>query len=61
MIFSSEQMWEAAVNQMGTECAWTVPSLQVITLYGPEDVAELYKALQDAHWKAVELYEKGIV
>lgn len=60
-IFSKEEMWRVAKEQMGTECAWTIPSLQVITLYGPEDVEELYEFLRAYHEELVDLHEKGIV
>ena len=68
MIFTKEMMWEAAVEQMGTssnviyyENGYRIPYKYGIELSNPEDVEELYKALQEAHWKAVELREKGVV
>ena len=52
MIFSPDKMWQAAVKQMG---AYSVGpnDFPSIILDTPEDVAELYKALQEAHWEAV--------
>ena len=59
MIFTKSEMWQVAVEQMGTE--FVQFPIQAICLFTPEDVEELYKALQEAHWKAVELNEKGVV
>lgn len=56
MIFSPEQMWQCAVKQMGlvdiSDRTCTKEN-NCIVLHCEEDVAELYKALQEAHWKAI--------
>ena len=58
MIFTNEMMWQAAVKQMGTEDS--VGTL-IIPLYTPEDVAELYKALQEALEAAKRFSERNPV
>lgn len=59
MIFTKEMMWQAAVRQMGTS-GDSFTGLDVIILYTPEDVAELYEALQLAHASCVDHYERKI-
>ena len=60
MIFTREEMWRVAVEQMGSYSVGP-NDFNSIVLDGPEDVEELYKALQESHWRAVDLREKGIV
>lgn len=64
MIFSPEQMWQAAVKQMGLydiSDRTCTKANNCIVLHCEEDVAELYKALQEAHWGAVADYERNLL
>lgn len=53
-IFTKDQMWQAAVMQMGLI---SVGPTHAILLEYPEDVEELYEALKEAHEKCVAEYE----
>jgi len=59
-IFTKEMMWQAAVQQMGTENVPDWTNAPAIVLRTPEEVEELYKALQLAHASCVEHYEREI-
>lgn len=58
-IFTKEQMWDVATATMGTQ-QLCIGDDGVIVLDDPEDVAELYKALQLAHASCIDNYEKRI-
>lgn len=60
MIFTKQMMWDCAVNTLGTIQKYSFPYNETIVIESPNDVEQLYKALQEAHWRAVDLYEKGV-
>lgn len=59
-IFTKQDMWNAAVKQMGLTQTGYMALVDAIVLETPEDVAELYKTLQEAHWEAIADYERTL-
>lgn len=58
-IFTKSDMWQCAVETMGTE-AIGIRHDYAIVLLTPEDVEQLYNALKKAHEEAVDFYERGL-
>lgn len=59
-LFTKQMMWRCAVNTMWTEFPY-MEDKQAIVLRTPEDVEELYNALQKKHEKVIEDYERRMM